>query len=316
LLCRTALAIIAKIFGRKYAIKIMALTQKKIGEYDVAISYLQNGNSKNFYGGCNEFVLKHVIAKKKISFVHCDFLNSGADNKENRLLYPKFDLIVTCSKGCHDTLLKAIPFIEEKSMIVNNFQNYHDIKKKAMLNEADFANEFINIVTVSRLSREKGVLRAINAISQIKDVSSKVRYYVIGDGIEKQDIVNELEKNALEKTVILCGELDNPYGYMKGADLLLIPSYHEAAPLVINEAASLGTPILSTRTASAKDMIEDTGFGWTCENSVDGITKKLSELIENKTMLENKKAHLLNSQYDNLKAREQLNNVIEFLRNK
>ena len=48
--------------------------------------------------------------------------------------------------------------------------------------------------------------------------------------------------------------MDNPYGYIKAADLLLIPSYNEAAPLVIGEAAGLETPILSTETSSAKEM--------------------------------------------------------------
>ena len=83
--------------------------------------------------------------------------------------------------------------------------------------------------------------------------------------------------------------MDNPYGYIKAADLLLIPSYSEAAPLVIAEAAGLGTPILSTETSSAKEMIEQTELGWVCDNSIEGITDMLKQLV---------------SDYDNLKIRK------------
>ena len=45
--------------------------------------------------------------------------------------------------------------------------------------------------------------------------------------------------------------MENPYGYMRAADVLLIPSFSEAAPMVIHESALLGTPILTTETSSA-----------------------------------------------------------------
>ena len=40
----------------------------------------------------------------------------------------------------------------------------------------------------------------------------------------------------LSENVTLLGEKENPYGYIKAADLLLIPSYSEAATMVIGEA--------------------------------------------------------------------------------
>ena len=36
-----------------------------------------------FYGGCNEFVINSVKAKRKISFVHCDFKHYFGHNKYN-----------------------------------------------------------------------------------------------------------------------------------------------------------------------------------------------------------------------------------------
>ena len=70
---RAFFAAVTRLLGRKYAVPLMSLGQKKLKDYDVAISYLHNGGDKVFYGGCNDFVLKAVDAKKKMTFLHCDY---------------------------------------------------------------------------------------------------------------------------------------------------------------------------------------------------------------------------------------------------
>ena len=105
-------------------------------------------------------------------------------------------------------------------------------------------------------------------------------YYIIGDGILRPQIEELISRNHMEDRVTMLGEMANPYGYMKAADLLLIPSVSEAAPMVIGEAACLGTPVLSTRTSSAEDMIARPGFGWVCDNSIEGLTESLRALLE------------------------------------
>lgn len=91
-LTRGVLAALCKLFGRSFVIRLISLSQKPLAEeYDVAISYLQNGDIHSFYGGVNEFVLQKVRAKKKISFLHCDYENCGANYPQNNELYLAFD---------------------------------------------------------------------------------------------------------------------------------------------------------------------------------------------------------------------------------
>ena len=67
-LVRGTLAALCKIFGRPFVIRLMSPSQKTLpSEYDIAISYLHNGNLKSFYGGVNEFVLTKLNAKRKIA---------------------------------------------------------------------------------------------------------------------------------------------------------------------------------------------------------------------------------------------------------
>lgn len=291
-LARGFYAAIARVFGRKCAIACMSLSQKKIFGYDIAISYLHNGGTKLFYGGCNEFVLNSISATKKIAFLHCDYSKCGANTKENAKQYARFDAIAACSDGCRKSFINACPELENRVMTVRNCHDFESIKSAALMEMVSLSKDCINILTVARLGKEKGVSRALHAIKNLGDLKSRLHYYIIGDGIEKNILVDIIDKFGLNEVVTLCGELQNPYGYMRAADLLLIPSYSEAAPLVIDEAASLGTPILSTATSSAEDMISKRGFGWVCENSVEGIVDGLKELLSKPDIITEKKETL------------------------
>jgi len=94
------------------------------------------------------------------------------------------------------------------------------------------------------------------------------------------------------------------------ADLLWIPSRSEAAPLVIGEAACLGTPILSTKTSSALEMIQETGFGWVCENSVQSMMEALVGLLSQPEQLDKISRELKHRQFTDEASLSQFHNCI------
>lgn len=300
---------ITRVLGRKFAISLMALGQKKLKGYDAAISYLHNGGEKVFYGGCNDFVLRHISAGTKITFLHCDYTLCGADTLENAKQYEKFDVIAACSQGCADKFLQVHPQMAGKVRIVTNCHRFDDIRKKAEAAPETLPQQ-VNVVTVARLGKEKGVERALRAIAALGEEKNKLHYYVVGDGICKILLQQIIKEEKLESTVTLCGMLENPYGYIRAADLLLIPSCSEAAPLVIGEAASLGTPILSTETSSAREMIERTGFGWVCENSEEGLRAALQQLLAEPERLQKAQNRLTNTAVCNEAALSQFTEIL------
>ena len=82
--------------------------------------------------------------------------------------------------------------------------------------------------------------------------------------MKKQRIINArlhslkglAEACALDGRVIFAGETQNPYGLMNAADYLLVPSRHEAAPMVFMEASALGVPVISSDTLSARELLK------------------------------------------------------------
>lgn len=283
---RSFYAAMTRVLGRKYSTMLMGIGQKKLGGYDAAIAYLHNAGDKAFLGGCCEFVLNHVSAKRKIAFLHCDYGLSGANTSYNNQLYARFDTIAACSQGCADSFVKVNPELADKVAVVPNCHRYDKIRALAEKAPVVMDPGKINLLTVARLGKEKSVERALAVIAGLGALKERMHYYIVGDGSGRARLLETLNREGLDSCVTLCGQLENPYGYMRAADLLLIPSRSEAAPLVIGEAACLGTPVLSMKTSSAEEMIAETGFGWVCENNEAAMIRILTDLLIEPEQLE------------------------------
>jgi glycosyltransferase involved in cell wall biosynthesis len=61
--------------------------------------------------------------------------------------------------------------------------------------------------------------------------------------------------------VILPGFAINPTAYFESADLFVLPSNHEAYPLVLIEALAAGLPIVSTDRGGQREILGDGRFG-------------------------------------------------------
>ena len=61
----------------------------------------------------------------------------------------------------------------------------------------------------------------------------------------------------VEQEVILLGRRDNPYQYLRQADLFALTSLYESYPTVINEARCLGIPIIANAIPPSYEMLEE-----------------------------------------------------------
>lgn len=276
---RSALAVGAKVLGGRFAISIAsALSPKLPAEYDCAISYMHDAERKALYGGCNEFVLTKIKASKKVAVVHCDYENCGSNYKSNNALYRKFDYIAACSDGCRRAFLRVLPHLEGKTKTVINCHNFEEIIALSKENTVTYDEEYTNVIIVARLSPEKGIDRALLALKYVLEKGLKVRLHIVGDGRMMGQLKGLCTELDVSENVFFYGGQSNPYRYIKNAHFLFIPSVHEAAPLVIDEARCLGIPVLSTETTSSEEMITHRNCGWVCGNTQECINEKLYDV--------------------------------------
>lgn len=303
---RGVLALLCKSTGRPVAMKMMLASQKLLPEeYDCAISFLHNGNVKNFYGGVQEFVLEKVKAHRKVAFLHCDFRNCGANMPANRKLLARFDRIAACSDGCREAFCTVMPELADRCVTVRNFHRYEEIRQLSQDDPVEYERNCVHILMVSRLAHEKGIDRGIEAVANGVRNGYAVQLHIVGGGTWETILRQKVQELDAQDWVRFYGEQKNPYRYMFNADLLLMASYHEAAPMVIEEAGCLGIPVFTTRTTSSTDMVEQANLGWVCDNDQQALNEALLRILANQDLLREKKNVLRGRCVDNTAAEAQ-----------
>ena len=288
----------AKVFSRRSAMRLLGLFQKKIRGYDTVIAYSHLSHHNYFWNGSGDFVLDKTVCDNKICMIHCDYINSGCMTEKNNEEYAEFDKIACCSDSVKSRFIEGSNVAPDKVYTLRNFYDFN-IVNSANDSPYIYDSAYLNIVTVARLSSEKGIVRAIDALFNTK--RTDIRYYVVGNGPLKNALMGKIKAYGMENQVFLLGEHYNPYRYMRNADYLLLPSFHEAAPIVFDEANILGLNVISTNTTSAAEMLTSCG-DIVCDNSQEGIENALLSL--KKTTMQ-KEAHS-----DNAMQLKQLTNLI------
>ena len=308
---RGALAFLCRIFGRPAVIKLLCASQKRLPEeYDCAIAFLQNGRKQNFYGGVQDFVLRRVNAKRKVAFLHCDYRNCGANHPDNNRLLAQFDRVAACSDGCRRAFEEVRPELAGNCQTVRNCHRFDEISALAAREPLQYDSNQIHVITVARLAHEKGIERAISAAAKARDAGMPIVLHIVGSGAMEQSLRELTREMGMTENVVFYGEQANPYRYMANADLFLLTSYHEAAPMVIEEAACLGLPVLTVQTTSSHEMVTQRGIGWVCENHQNGLDAGLLAVLRDVDLKE-MKDRLRSQAVDNTIAAEQFRRVVE-----
>ena len=242
-------------------------------KYDVAIAYAGPTEIIDAY------ISHKVKAEKKIAWVHFDISKHKINKKLYNNLYERFDKIFAVSNECKKKLDEIIPAVRNKSEVLFN------IVSEDLINEmsefyVDFDDNYkgIKIITVGRLSKEKGQDLAIKALSKLKKDRYDVKWYCIGDGNSRREFERLIKEYNLEGDFLLLGSTSNPYPYIKNADIYVQTSRHEGYCLTLAEAKALNKPIVTTNFIGAYEQIKnnENGIIVSCnENDLADAIKKL-----------------------------------------
>lgn len=114
------------------------------------------------------------------------------------------------------------------------------------------------IVGVGRLIRHKQFSMLLQAFERLRR-HIDAQLVLIGRGPRRKALGDKVNKLGLQNHVDFLGFVDNPYKYMKRADLLAHPARHEGFGLVVVEALACGTPVVATNCPGGPSEILDGG---------------------------------------------------------
>ena len=181
--------------------------------------------------------------------------------------------------------------MEEKMIYIPNVNNVEKIRAKANENIETFEKSVFDIVTVCRLdNKSKALDRLLRIAKKLEEDKIEYNWYIVGEGNGRKAMEEYIAANDIQN-VHLVGNRENPYPYMKKADLFALQSNYEGRPVVVDEAIIIGTPVLVTNFESAKEQVKEE-YGYVIEMDEEKIYNKIKDIITNPEQLEVKKKYL------------------------
>lgn len=230
------------------------------GEWDVAIAYHQ--------GFPTFFVADKVTARRKYCWVNADLGEAGYRPAFCAPFYARYDRIVPVS----DILASRIReegFITPEAPVttVYDILNPAVIRDMARVDPPFAHGETLRIVTVGRLTREKGYDLAIRAAAMLRERGLRFVWHFVGGGALEAELREMMAREGLQDYIVMEGVQANPYRFMAAADIYVQTSRFEGFGLTVAEARILGRPIVSTDFPVIHHQITD---------GVDGIIVEMT----------------------------------------
>lgn len=121
-----------------------------------------------------------------------------------------------------------------------------------------------NLLTVGRLSEQKGHWVLLDAAKKLADSLVDFRLTLVGDGELRPEIESQLERTGLTDRVRITGWASEAVVRQEilSARALVLPSFAEGLPVVIMEALALRRPVISTFVAGIPELVVPNVCGW------------------------------------------------------
>lgn len=230
---------------------------------------------------CSKLAL--ISSKNNSLYIHSNYAMVYKNDKTSLLNFfesinlDKFKKVFFVSNESMLELINYFPYIEKKSIVVNNI-----INGKEMLN---FANEKcdsfdkgkINLLYVGRLDKSsKNFELLLLTYKELVDKNNKYFLTLLGSGNDKEFIIKLIDKYELNDKVKMISSDINPYKYMKRADAIILTSYYEGFPVIYLESLVLNKQVFTTVPTSDGFIDAKKSF-----NIINTNTKDNANIINN-----------------------------------
>ncbi|WP_426278357.1 glycosyltransferase [Chryseobacterium sp. S-02] len=188
-------------------------------------------------------VVSHHVTRKEIKFFYS--------------FYNNYQQIIAQSDDMKKDLIDNFNVNEKKIIKINNPVDFDFIEEKlALSNKPEcFKYNYKNVVAIGNLSERKGFDNLLKVFSRLKN--ENILLHILGDGKDRE-ILHQMKDFLNLKKVIFHGKQENPYQFLKYADLFILSSRYEGFPNVLLEAGACGTySLVNNCPGGINEIIQD-----------------------------------------------------------
>ena len=202
--------------------------------------------------------------------------------------------------------------LSKTTIYYNPLKSQEIIEKSREEMDEKFDRESINLLTVGRVSAEKGQDMIPGIVRNLNNKGYQVRWYIIGDGPNMGKLKDLIKKENVDNKVILLGVKNNPYPYMKACDIYIQPSYTEGYSTTICEAGVLGKAIIGTKPSGGiRDQIVNGENGLIVNASIEGLEQGIVKLLRDPVLIKKFEQNILKKDFEGKGEIKKFINYIE-----
>lgn len=264
----------------------------KEGIKSIKILFAKNSTMKEYIKKSNSDIIissritfTKILSKNKkknvitIAEEHRHHNNNQKYIKKLKKSCRNIDYLIPVSKELTNFYSKVIPNV--KCLYIPNCLDFWPIEYSKLNNK--------NIISIGRLSKEKGFLDLIDVFYLIHEMDNECHLDIIGDGTEMTSIKEKIQKYKLEQNITLHGFKNKEYinNKLLNSSLYLMCSYEESFGIVLIEAGSFNIPAIAFDSAQgANEIIKNNKSGYLIKNRDKKImANKAIDLINNRDKL-------------------------------
>lgn len=214
-------------------------------------------------------------------------------------------LRVACGKDAGMYMFSNKPFeIFSNGIDVEKFK-YNEEFRKEIRGEFGINDTDIVLGNIARLSKEKNHLFLLEVFSEILKLKPNSKLLLVGDGAEKDNIINKIKEMNIESKVILPGARSDAYKFYSALDGFVMPSIVEGFGISIAEAQANGLFCFgSDSLESATDLTGNVEY-----ISLKKTAKEWAEIILKKLKRDSKALEKFSKEF---KAEESYRKIFEY----
>lgn len=243
--------------------------------YDTIVSFMENGPIKY-----HSFIIDK--ADNNVTWVHTDLLNNHYSRcsfmglAHERRVYQLMDNIVFVSDTAKENFTKMFKIESVKLSVIHN---PIDVKRiRDMAEEPIGPKQDFSICMVGRICPQKRYDRLVEAVRILIEKGCLFHVHVLGTGQDEESIKDLVRRYCLDSVFTFHGFCNNPYPFIKQADIFCLSSDIEGFPTVICEAMSLGTPVVATNIVGSRDLLGDNEYGILTDLSSESFANAIYQL--------------------------------------
>ena len=226
-------------------------------------------------------------AGKKICWFRHDITDNyicrriiGAEKDKFISLFRDLDKLLFVTMSSMNNFCEHFPmFQKECEYFINSvdIREIHDFSKKEIIQRD---NNKLIFLCLARLAKEKGQDLLFEAAQLIEQTEQKDNYEIWLIGGRSYNDFDYNPTGIINTDVKSLGFMDNPYPYLKAADVVVVPSRSEGCPNVILEAMALGKPIISTKTSGGVELLENGKYGLLCDINANSLFQAMIRMFD------------------------------------